>query len=127
LTFRPRGRPCASALFGARVSGLSDEALGELAAINYVIDARGKTAIEDQAGVRSALGRSPDIAEALMVAMGEPRYEPFRHTPLRTTWRARRSTRAGLRAATRGELALNRTRSTTRPAMRRASWPTAHG
>lgn len=64
------------------ISGLSDEALGELAAINYVIDARGKTAIEDKSSVKSALGRSPDIAEALMLALGEPAYEPFRFTPL---------------------------------------------
>lgn len=62
------------------ISGLSDEALGELAAINYVIDARGKTAIEDKSSVKSALGRSPDIAEALMLALGEPAYEPFRFT-----------------------------------------------
>jgi len=64
------------------ISGLSDEALGELAAINYVIDARGKTAMEDKSSVKSALGRSPDIAEALMLALGEPAYEPFRFTPL---------------------------------------------
>jgi hypothetical protein len=44
------------------VTGLSDEMLGELAVINYVIDSRGRTAIEDKASVRSALGRSPDYA-----------------------------------------------------------------
>ena len=64
------------------ISGLSDEALGELASISYLIDSRGKTAIEDKASVRSALGRSPDLAEALMLALGEPSYEPFRFQPL---------------------------------------------
>lgn len=64
------------------ITGLSDEALGELAAISYVIDARGKTAIEDKAGVKSVLGRSPDIAEAIMLALGEPRYEPYRYSGL---------------------------------------------
>ena len=39
------------------ISGLSDEELAELAAIGYVIDPRGKTAIEDKASVKSALGR----------------------------------------------------------------------
>jgi hypothetical protein len=42
---------------------LSDEALSELAAISYVIDSRGRTAIEDKASVKSALGKSPDIAK----------------------------------------------------------------
>lgn len=64
------------------ISGLSDEALSELVSISYLIDARGKTAIEDKASVRSALGRSPDLAEALMLALGEPSYETFRFQPL---------------------------------------------
>jgi hypothetical protein len=67
------------------ISGLSDEELAELAAIGYVIDPRGKTAIEDKASVKSALGRSPDHAEALMLALGEPSYEPYRYLiPSRT-------------------------------------------
>jgi hypothetical protein len=49
------------------ISGLSDEELAELAAIGYVINPRGLTAIEDKASVKSALGRSPDHAEALML------------------------------------------------------------
>lgn len=64
------------------ISGLRDEELGELASIGYVIDPRGKTAIEDKASVKSTLGRSPDHAESLMLALGEPSYEPFRFTPL---------------------------------------------
>ena len=55
-----------------------------------VIDARGRTQIEDKASVRSALGRSPDLAEALMLALGEPTYEPFRYSGLpqipRSSW-----------------------------------------
>jgi hypothetical protein len=54
--------------------------LSELAAINYVIDPRGKTVIDDKASVLSALGRSPDLAESLALALGEP--SPQRtHTP----------------------------------------------
>jgi len=64
------------------VSGASDELLAELAAINYVIDPHGRTAIEDKASVKSALGRSPDLAEALMLAIGEPAPEPFVFTPV---------------------------------------------
>ena len=54
------------------ISGLSDEDLAELAAVYYVIDNRGKTGIEDKAAIKSALGRSPDHAESLMLALGEP-------------------------------------------------------
>jgi hypothetical protein len=64
------------------ISGLSDEELAELATIGDVINPRGLTAIEDKASVKSALGRSPDHAEALMLALGEPSYEPYRYQPL---------------------------------------------
>ena len=47
-----------------------------------MIDPRGRTAIEDKASVKSALGQSPDLAEALMLALGEPAYEPYRYTGL---------------------------------------------
>lgn len=57
--------------------GLTDEMLAELAALNYTIDPKGRIAIEDKASARSALGRSPDLAEALMLALGEPDLEPF--------------------------------------------------
>jgi hypothetical protein len=57
------------------ISGRNDDMLAELAALNYIIDSRGRTAIEDKTSARSALGRSPDLAEALMLgAIGEPRY-----------------------------------------------------
>jgi phage terminase large subunit len=64
------------------VSGLSDDLFGELSVVNYLIDARGETQIEDKASVRSILGRSPDLAEALLMAWGEPRPEPFRYQPV---------------------------------------------
>ena len=64
------------------VSGLTDDMLAELAAINYVVDAHGRTAIEDKASVKSALGRSPDLAEALMLAIGSPAPERFTFTPV---------------------------------------------
>ncbi len=64
------------------ISGLSDEELSELAAIGYVINPRGLTAIEAKESVKSALGRSPDHAEALMLALGEASYEPYRYQPL---------------------------------------------
>jgi hypothetical protein len=53
------------------ISGLSDALFEELAPIGYVIDPRGRTAIEDKAAVRSSIGRSPDLAEALMLAAGD--------------------------------------------------------
>ena len=54
-----------------QISGLSDEMLAELAAIEYVVDTHGRIAIESKASVTSALGRSPDLAEALMIALGD--------------------------------------------------------
>ena len=45
--------------------------LAELAPIEYVVDTRGRIAIESKASVTSALGRSPDLAEALMIALGD--------------------------------------------------------
>ena len=53
------------------ISGLSDAMFEELAPIAYVIDPKGRTAIEDKASVRSTIGRSPDLAEALMLAAGD--------------------------------------------------------
>jgi phage terminase large subunit len=64
------------------ISGLSDECLSELAAISYLVDPRGKTAIEDKTSVKSTLGKSPDLAESLMLALGEPTYEPFVYRPI---------------------------------------------
>jgi len=63
------------------VAGLSDEILAELASISYLINARGQTEIEDKASVKAALGHSPDLAEALMLALGELPPEPFAYIP----------------------------------------------
>jgi len=59
------------------IMGLSDEMLAELAALNYAIDAHGRTVIEDKAAVKSLIGRSPDFAEALMIAIGEHAPDPI--------------------------------------------------
>ena len=66
------------------VSGLSNECLAELAAINYVIDPKGRTAIEDKASVKSILGRSPDLADSLALALGtaDPLPYEYRTPPL---------------------------------------------
>ena len=50
------------------------------------MDPRGKTAIEAKEGVKSTLGRSPDLAESLMLALGEPTYEPFVYRPIGNTF-----------------------------------------
>jgi hypothetical protein len=61
------------------VSGLSDEMLAELAAIPWLIDPHGRIAIEGKVEIKSMLGRSPDLAEALMLAIGEAAPEPFNY------------------------------------------------
>jgi hypothetical protein len=53
------------------MSGLDDETLGELAAITRLVEVRGRRAIESKESVRSTLGRSPDQAEALCMALGQ--------------------------------------------------------
>jgi phage terminase large subunit len=53
------------------ISGLSAEMLAELAAITWIIDPAGRTAIEGKTEVKSLLGRSPDLAEALMIGIGD--------------------------------------------------------
>ena len=74
------------------VSGLNDEMLAELASISYLIDSHGKTAIEDKASVKSTLGRSPDLAESLMLALGEITYEPFVYRPIGNSFTFHHST-----------------------------------
>ena len=61
------------------VTGLTDEMLAELAAITWLIDAAGRIAIEGKADVKSVLGHSPDLAESLMLALGEPSPIPFEY------------------------------------------------
>ncbi|HEV3108897.1 MAG TPA: hypothetical protein VGY99_00270, partial [Candidatus Binataceae bacterium] len=77
------------------ISGLNDDMLGELAAINFLVDPHGKTAIEDKVSVKSILGRSPDLAESLMLALGEPTYEPFVYQPIGNSFTFHRTTTPG--------------------------------
>jgi phage terminase large subunit len=63
------------------ISGLSDEMLAELSAVKYLINARGHVEIEDKASVKSLIGRSPDLAEALMIAIGEHEPQRFEYRP----------------------------------------------
>jgi phage terminase large subunit len=64
------------------VSGLANDLLIELASLTYGLGPRGQTLIDDKASVKSILGHSPDLAEAAMLALGEPSYEPFVHQHL---------------------------------------------
>lgn len=61
------------------VSGLSDSMLAELASITWLVDSKGRIAIEGKADVKAALGHSPDLAEALMLALGEGAPQPFEY------------------------------------------------
>jgi hypothetical protein len=61
------------------VSGLTDDMLGELAAITWLVDPRGRIAIEGKVDVKAALGHSPDLAEALMIAIGEGAPVPYEY------------------------------------------------
>jgi hypothetical protein len=56
--------------------------LAELAAVTYTVDPHGRIAIDGKADVKSAIGRSPDLAEALMIALGERQHEPWTYTPV---------------------------------------------
>lgn len=61
------------------VSGLTDGMLAELAAITWLIDPHGRIAIEGKVDVKAAIGHSPDLAEALMIALGEGAPQPFEY------------------------------------------------
>lgn len=62
---------------------MSDEMLAELAAITWLIDAQGRIIIEGKSDVKAALGHSPDLAEALMIAIGEGVPVPFAYTGIK--------------------------------------------
>jgi hypothetical protein len=72
------------------VSGLTNDMLVELAAITWLIDPHGRTVIEGKSEVKSLLGHSPDLAEALMLAIGEPDYQPFTYQRIPFVGRADR-------------------------------------
>lgn len=61
------------------VSGLTDEMLAELAAITWLEDAHGRICIEGKSDVKAVLGHSPDLAESLMIAIGELPPEPMEY------------------------------------------------
>jgi hypothetical protein len=50
------------------ISGLSDEGLAELAALQYSLDSKGRIVIESKDELKKRLGRSPDLAESFMLA-----------------------------------------------------------
>jgi hypothetical protein len=55
--------------------------LAELTAITWLVDVHGRIAIEGKAEVKAALGHSPDLAEALMLALGEGPPQAYAYTP----------------------------------------------
>jgi phage terminase large subunit len=64
-----------------QIDGLSDETtLAQLAGILYEIDSHGRIRIEPKEKARERGLASPDRAEALMLALGEP-VQPFEWTP----------------------------------------------
>jgi hypothetical protein len=52
------------------ISGLDDDTLTELAAVQWLVNAKGLIEIESKESVRASLGHSPDRCEALMIALG---------------------------------------------------------
>jgi hypothetical protein len=77
------------------ISGLSDDTLSELAAVNYTINPRGLVTIEAKDAIKAALGKSPDLAESLMLAAGQLPPEPYRYEGLLGASRAAMLERAG--------------------------------
>jgi phage terminase large subunit len=64
----------ADALEGDQIEGLTDdETIGQLANLQYEIDAHGRMKIEPKEKARQRGVPSPDRAEALMLALGQPR------------------------------------------------------
>jgi hypothetical protein len=53
------------------ISGLTAEMVSELSVMTYLIDTSGRTAIAGKDDVKSVLGHSPDLGEALMLALGQ--------------------------------------------------------
>ena len=54
-----------------QVRGLTQSMLVELAALTYAVTPTGKIQIDDKVSTRSVLGHSPDLAEALMLCLGD--------------------------------------------------------
>jgi len=71
---------CENASKAGEVSGLTEEMLAELPAITWLIDPHGRIAIEGKGDVKAAQGHSPDLAEALMLALDEGAPVPYSYT-----------------------------------------------
>jgi len=79
----------ADALERDEVDGLTDEeTIGQLASILYEIDSHGRMKIESKEDARKRGVRSPDRADALMLALSKP-YQKFEYTPVRDVYAQR--------------------------------------
>ena len=54
------------------LSGIDDDTIAQLTAPKYKLDSRGRVKVEPKADTRERLGRSPDDADALLLAYYEP-------------------------------------------------------
>jgi phage terminase large subunit len=54
------------------IGGLDDKAVGQLAAVRYDLNARGQVVIESKEAMRKRGVKSPDHAEAILLAFAEP-------------------------------------------------------
>jgi phage terminase large subunit len=74
-----------------QLEGLRDDAtIGQLAGIVYEVDAQGRMKIESKEKARARGAQSPDRAEALMLALGEPPLEfDVRLVPNGRSWRSK--------------------------------------
>jgi phage terminase large subunit len=85
-----------------QLEGLRDNAtIEQLAGIVYEIDGQGRMKIESKERARERGAQSPDRAEALMLALGEPPvdYSGIRIVRSADSWRSQGSGRANLRAS----------------------------
>lgn len=58
------------------LSSVGDDALAQLTAPKYKLDSRGRVKVEPKADTKERLGRSPDDADALLLAFYEPPIDP---------------------------------------------------
>ena len=55
------------------LSGITDTMAEQLSAPRFTLDSRGRVKVEPKATTRAQLGRSPDHADALLLAFHQPR------------------------------------------------------
>lgn len=78
------------------LAGLDDDAIGELTAPRYeIVDSSGRLKIEKKDEVRERLGRSPDIADALLLAFFDGTGNPEATDPRKAFARAQFGTPTG--------------------------------